>query len=290
MNYYKEIKNKLIDNEIYSRSKDYSKESNRLLTYYEVGRLLSEAGKHYGEGIISTYSKRLTVDVGNGYSTTNLKRMRQFYYLIKKGVALPHQLTWSHIISILPIKEMEKLKYYISISIENNLSYRALRKRIKNKEYERLPYKKINNIENNSITDFIKDPIVIKSNSETISEKVLKRIILEDIESFMNELGNGYTFVGSEYGIKIGNNYNYIDILLFNVIFNCYVIIELKVTSLKKEHIGQIEIYMNYIDNNIRRVIHDKTIGIIICKKNNHFIMEYCSDDRIISREYKILP
>ena len=96
---------------------------------------------------------------------------------------------------------------------------------------------------------------------------------MEDIPSFLDELGYGFTFIRNEYKIKIGESYNYIDLLLFNIEFNCYVVIELKVTELKKEHIGQIEIYMNYIDNNLRKPTQDKTIGIIICKKNNRYII-----------------
>lgn len=106
---------------------------------------------------------------------------------------------------------------------------------------------------------------------------------------FLKELGNHYSFIDNEYKIKIGDYYNYIDLLLYNIEFNCYVVVELKVTDLKKEHIGQIQIYMNYIDNTLKRVDQDKTIGIIIVKKNNKFIMEYCSDDRILAREYKLV-
>ena len=105
----------------------------------------------------------------------------------------------------------------------------------------------------------------------------------------MNELGNSFSFVGSEYKIKIGNNYNYIDLLLFNIEYNCYVIIELKITELKKEYIGQIEVYMNYIDNNIRKYNMNNTIGIIIVRKDNRYVIEYCSDTRIISKEYKLI-
>ena len=113
-----------------------------------------------------------------------------------------------------------------------------------------------------------------------------KKLILEDISSFMKELGNGFSFIDSEYKIKLGDRYNYIDLLLFNIEFNCYVVVELKVCELRKEYIGQIEVYMNYIDRNIKKISHDKTIGIIICKKNNKYVIEYCSDNRIISREY----
>ena len=90
-NYYNEIKNELINNEIYKRVKDYSKNRNELSVYYNVGKLLSEAGKHYGEGIIKEYSRKLTIEIGSGYGISNLKRMRQFYLIVEKGVALPHQ-------------------------------------------------------------------------------------------------------------------------------------------------------------------------------------------------------
>ena len=112
---------------------------------------------------------------------------------------------------------------------------------------------------------------------------------MEDLPSFLKELGNGFTFVENEYKIKIGNSYNYIDLLLYNIDFNCYVVVELKVTELKKEYIGQIEVYMNYIDKNLKKITQDKTIGIIICKKDNKFIMEYCSDKVILSKEYKLI-
>jgi RecB family endonuclease NucS len=105
----------------------------------------------------------------------------------------------------------------------------------------------------------------------------------------MKELGNGFSFIGSEYKIKIGYTYNYIDLLLYNIEYNSYVVIELKITELKKEHIGQIQVYMNYINNNLKTIYQDNTIGLIICKKDNKFIIEYSSDERIHSTEYKLL-
>ena len=292
-NYYNEIKNELINNEIYKRVKDYSKNRNELSVYYNVGKLLSEAGKHYGEGIIKEYSRKLTIEIGSGYGISNLKRMRQFYLIVEKGVALPHQLSWSHILAILPINNINEINYYISISIEQNLSYRQLREKIKSKEYQRLDDKtklKLINKEETVVSDFIKNPIVIRNkyniDKESITEKILQRLILEDIPSFLKELGEGFTFVENEYKIKIGNTYNYIDLLLYNIKFNCYVVIELKVTELKKEHIGQIQIYMNYVDKNIKTINQDKTIGVIICKKDNGYYIEYSSDSRIYHKEY----
>ena len=295
INYYDEIKNKLIDNEIYNRVKDYSKERNKVITYFEVGKLLDEAGKNYGENIIKEYSLKLINEVGKKFNERTLRRIRQYYRVFcnKKWSPLATKLSWSHYTELLSIKDERKLNYYINISIKNNLSKRQLREKIKTNEYERLDEKTKSKLINNEeyyVTDFVKNPILIKNNFnyKEISEKVLKKLILENIESFMNELGNLFCFVGSEYKIKIGNRYNYIDLLLFNIEYNCYVVIELKVTELKKEHVGQIQVYMNYIDNNLKKISQDSTIGII-CKKDNNYIIEYCSDDRIIAREYSLV-
>lgn len=293
MNFYNEIKNKLIDNEINRRVKNYSINKSDLDTYYYVGKMLSEAGKHYGEGIIKNYSIKLIREVDKKYNITTLKRIRQFYLLIEKGAPLEHQLSWTHYKILIPLKDENKITYYINQTIQRNLSKRQLEEMIKSKEYERLPIntkEKLINKEKPELVDLVKNPIVIKNNTyETVTEAALQKLMLEDIPYFLKELGNGFTFVDNEYKIRIGDNYNYIDLLLFNIDFNCYVVIELKITELKKEHIGQIGIYMNYIDKNLRKFNQDKTIGIIICKKDNKFIMEYKSDSRIISREFELI-
>jgi len=294
-NYYNEIKNKLIDNEVYKKVKDYSKNRNDLSTYYEVGKLLYEAGNKYGEGIIKKYSERLVIEVGKKYNKRTLFRMKQFYNMIEiqKVSPVATQLTWSHYCELLPLKDINEINYYVKITIEQCLSKRQLRERIRNKEYQRLDDNtklKLINKEEIKINDFVKNPIVIhnkyKLDKERISEKVLQNLILEDIPSFLEELGTGYSFIKNEYKIKLGERYNYIDLLLFNIKYNCYVVVELKVTELKKEHIGQIQIYMNYIDNSLRKLTQDKTIGLIICKKDNKYIVEYSSDKRILTREY----
>ena len=301
MNYYNEIKNKLIDNKVYKKVKDYSKNRNDLSTYYEVGKLLikaqgGEERAKYGDNLIKEYSERLFNDTGRKYNITALKRIRQFYLVVEKGVPLAHQLTWSHYCELLPLKDINEINYYVKITIEQCLSKRQLRERIRNKEYQRLDDNtklKLINKEETKINDFVKNPIVIHNkynlDKERISEKVLQNLILEDIPSFLEELGTGYSFIKNEYKIKIGNIYNYIDLLLFNIKYNCYVVVELKVTELKKEHIGQIQIYMNYIDNSLRKLTQDKTIGLIICKKDNKYVIEYSSDKRILSREYELI-
>ena len=298
MNYYKEIKNELINNEVYKRVKDYSKNKNELSTYYNVGKLLIEAQggedkAKYGNALIKEYSEKLTNEIGRGYTFSALSRMRQFYLLSEKIATLSQQLTWSHYCELLVFDNVDEINYYIKQTEIYNLSVRELREKIKSKEYQRLDDNtklKLINKEETVVSDFIKNPIVIRNkyniDKKSVTEKILQRLILEDIPSFLKELGDGFTFVENEYKIKIGNTYNYIDILLFNYIYNCFVVIELKVTELKKEHIGQIQIYMNYVDKNIKTINQDKTIGVIICKKDNGYYIEYSSDNRIFSKNY----
>ena len=232
MNYYNEIKNELINNEINRKVKSYSINKSDLNTYYNVGKLLLAAGNQYGESIIKEYSIKLTEEFGSGYSQRNLRNMRQFYKVSQKWQTVSAKLSWNHYCEILWFDDN---KYDI------------------------------------------------------LSEKILQKLILEDIENFLEELGIGFTFIKSEYPIKLGNRYNYIDLLLYNIKYKCYVVVELKVTELKKEHTGQIMTYMNYIDKNIKTVEENDTVGIIICKQDNEYVIKYCSDDRIIAREYELV-
>ena len=292
MNYYNKIKNELINNEINRKVKNYSINKNDLIAYYNVGKLLLDAGNQYGESIIKEYASRLTGELGSGYSQRNLRNMRQFYKASQKWQTLSAKLNWSHYCEILWFDD-NKFQYYVKIVELNNLSVRQLRERIKSNEYERLPEdtKKVISTKKSNIVDFIKNPIMIKNNNnyEIFSEKVLQKLILEDIENFLEELGIGFTFIKSEYPIKLGDRYNYIDLLLYNIKFKCYVVVELKVTGLKKEHTGQIMTYMNYIDKNVKTFEENNTVGIIICKQDNKYVIKYCSDDRIIARIYELV-
>lgn len=296
MNYYNEIKNKIIDNEVYSKVKDYSKERYKVITYFEIGKLLTEAGGKYGDNIIDEYSKKLVIEVGKKYNRRTLFRMKQFYNMFKdeKVSPLATQLTWSHYSELLSIKNINKLMYYINIAINNNLSKRELRERIKSNEYERLPIETKNKLileDKIEVKDLVPNPILIRNrnNIEIATEKVLHNLILEDIESFMKGLGNSFSFIGSEYKIKIGDRNHYIDLLLFNIKYNCYAVIELKVTEFKVEYIAQVQKYMNYIDKNVKEISNNNTVGILICKRENKFVIEYCSDDRIAVRKYELV-
>ena len=291
MNYYEEIKKELLNNEITKKAKDYSKNRSDLNTYYNVGKMLSEAGKHYGKSILKEYSIRLTQELNNKYDVSYLNKMKKFYLLVQKLATVSPKLSYNHYVELLSLKDIAEIKYYIKIVENKNISIRQLREKIKSKEYERLPKEKLISNEACELTELVKNPIVIKTNRdyENISEKLLQKIILEDMPSFMKELGSGYSFIDNEYKIKLGDRYNYIDLLLFNYEYNCFVVVELKVTALKKEHIGQIQIYMNYIDMNLKKFNQNKTIGIILCKKENKYVIEYCSDTRIIERKYIVV-
>ena len=227
MNFYDVIKNKLIDNEVFEKVKDYSKERNKVIMYYEVGKLLKEAGKSYGENIIGEYSKKLVIEVGKKYSERTLRRIRQFYILFdnQKWSPVGTKLNWSHYKELLSIKDINKIKYYINQVVCRNLSKRQLQEIIKNNEYERLSDDTKNKLvlnEETCVIDFVKNPILIKNsyNYDDISEKILKRLILEDMDNFLEELGEGFCYIKNEYKIKIGDRFNYIDILLFNIKFN----------------------------------------------------------------------
>ena len=293
MNYYNEIKETLIKNEIYKKVKDYSKNKSDLNAYIEVGRLIVEAQggekrAKYGNKLINEYSEKLTNELGKGYTTSALKRMRKFYVVVQKGATLSHQLTIGHYIELLKLKSIKEINYYIYLIENQRISIRELRERIKSNEYERIGYK--GELKEPKINTFIKNPIMIKvkDKNERLSEYALHSSILENIDDFLNELGVGFLYAGSEVKIKIGDRYNYIDFLLFNVKYNCYVVIELKVTEMKAEYIGQITKYINFVDKNIKELFNDKTVGVVICKKENKYVLEYCSDNRIFTTTYKV--
>ena len=296
MNYYNEIKKNLIKCEVYDKSKDFSKNKNRVITYFENGKLLNEAGKEYGKNVIKQYSEKLMIEVGKKYNERTLYRMRKFYEIFNNEKLTPmvSKLSWSHYIQLLSLKNVDEIIYYINITLNNNLNKRELQERINNQEYDRLSDEtKIKLIESKElkVNDLVPNPIIIKSNllQEEITEYALKQIILNNLDEFLIQLGDGFTYVSNEYKIKLGDRYNYIDLLLYNIKYKCYVVVELKITELKKEHTGQIMTYMNYIDKNIRTIEENDTVGIIICKQDNNYVIKYCSDDRIIAREYELV-
>ena len=168
MDYYKEIREEFLRNNIKRRVDNYVRNKNDLMTYYNVGKLLLDAGNQYGESIIKEYSLKLTEELGSGYSQRNLRNMRQFYKVSQKWQTLSAKLSWSHYCEILWFDD-SKFQYYVKITELNNLSIRQLRERIKSNEYERLPETTKNKLieqKESNVVDFVKNPILIKNSNK----------------------------------------------------------------------------------------------------------------------------
>lgn len=291
----------LIDNNIvYERKTNILRERNRLKTYFNIGRELTIAvGKKsaYGKKLVKEYSIILTNEYGKGYDFTNLNRMRQLYLIFEKVGSVSQQLSWTHYRYILPIKEEGKRNYYINLAIKNTLSVRELRDSIKSKSYERLTKEDKENIKlitsetKLSILDMIKDPIILNCSNKKLdkySEKALRDILLEDIEKTILELGIGFSYVGKEKRIKVGETYRFIDLVFFNYELNSFVLFELKINKIDIRDIGQIEFYINYYDTEIKKDFHNETIGVIIVSKNDKEVTKYVKNDNILVTSYKI--
>ena len=292
-NYLENIKNEIISGNAKVVAKNYQINNVKLTMNYNIGKELAEAGKHYGEGIVKKYASILTNEFGRGYSVSNLKRMRQFYILFEKGAPLAHQLTWEHLRLLLPLKDVNKINYYISIIRRDNLSKRALAERIKINEYDRLSdgaKESLLNKEEFSLIQSVLNPIVLTPNKsyEIYTEKVLQEIIYENLDSFMKQLGGGYFYVGREYKLNIGDKKNYIDYLFYNVVDSRYCVVEIKAREYKKSDYGQIKTYMNYIDEHLKNITQNNTIGIIITKSVNKFEAHYVKDNQVTIVEFKI--
>ena len=303
MNYYKEIKNLIEEKEVNDKVRYLESNKETIKTYYEIGRLLIEAqdGEEkakYGDGLIKKWSSELSREYGKGYNLTNLKNMRQLYLIIKKSRTSCDQLTltWSHWRYLLPLKNENERNYYINRCIQNNLSVRGLINEIKTKSFDRLSYENKKHIKlitgketSLDIKDIVRDPILININSkEKMSEKVLKKYILKELEHFFLELGTGFTFVGSEYKLSYDNKNYYVDLLLFNYKLIRYIVCELKLGEIKPRDVAQTKVYMMLTDKFLKRRFHNETIGIIITRKNGKLALEYVSDPNIFITTYRL--
>ena len=302
MNYYEQVESLIKNNEINKKVRALQDNSETLLTYWNVGKLIVEAqgGKKrakYGDGLIKEWGNKLSEKYGKGYNSRNLERMRKLYILYPISSSLRSELTWTHYRTILSIKNENERNYYINQILLNNLSSRELQKEIKNKSFDRLSYKDKNNIEiisdinsSLSIEDMIKDPIILKSDIDTkeINEKVIHKYIISLLEDKFLELGTGFALVGHEYKIVISNNTYHIDLLFFNIRLNSYIVVEVKTRALKPQDIGQLEFYVGYVENNLKDNNHNKTIGVLIVKKKNKYVIEYTTSTDIYVTTYML--
>ena len=297
-NYFNAINELIKTKTIKSNIRRYQENNELVNTYWHIGKLLYEAQNgltraKYGDETIKKWSLYFVKQYGKGYDYKSLWRMQQFYKQFKIVATLSRQLTWSHYKEMLSFNDINKRNYYINQIILNNLSVRELRNRIKSNAFERLSLSDKNNIEliseNSTITmkDMLKDPIIINAPKEELKEVELKAYILSELEHFFLELGTGFAFIGSEYKLNIGNKHYYIDMLLTNIKLNCYVIIELKVRKIEPKDYGQVRIYMKYIDS-LKEDYQNKSIGIIIGKEHDKYVIEYVDNDSIYTTNYKL--
>ena len=303
MNYYEQVENLIKNNEVNKKVRALQDNSETLLTYWNVGKLIVEAQggekrAKYGDGLIKEWGNKLSEKYGKGYNSRNLERMRKLYILYPISSSLRSELTWTHYRTILSIKNENERNYYINQILLNNLSSRELQKEIKNKSFDRLSYADKENIEiisdtnttTLSIEDMIKDPIILKSDIDTkeINEKAIHKYIISLLEDKFLELGTGFALVGHEYKIVINNNTYHIDLLFFNIRLNSYIVVEVKTRAVKPQDIGQLQFYVSYIENNLKDNNHNKTIGILIVKKKNKYVIEYTTSPDIYVTTYML--
>ena len=305
INYFKEIESIIETTEVNKKARTMIDNSETLTNYWNIGKLLieaqgGEARAKYGNGLIKKWSKIFVEKYGKGYDYTNLSRMRKMYLLFPNQIVGPvgQQLNWTHFRYILPLKTESERNYYINQVILNNLSKNDLISLIKSKAYDRLSYKDKEHIKlitdtNKPLTieDMIKDPIIIKVDDTTniLNEKALHKYIINMLENKFLELGSGFALIGHEYKINVGGRTYKIDLLFFNYELNAFVVVEVKTKEIRHSDISQLQFYVNYVDRVIKKVNHNKTIGVLIVRKNNSFVIEYTTSNDIYVTTYELV-
>ena len=294
--YYAEIEHLIKRNEINKKVRKLEENYSLVATYWHIGKLIVEAQggskrAKYGNELIKKWSVKLTELYGKGYDYTNLSRFRKFYMRFPI-LGTVSQISWSIIYTLLPLKDENKRNYYLNLCIKNNLSVRELRQEIKSNSYERLVNKpekiEIDIPKTYSITTDMKNPIIIPIQNEVNNEHDLELNILANLDYFFKQLGQGFAYIAHQYKLVKDNHYYFVDILLFNIEMNCYIAIELKLRSLKKEDKAQMEFYMNLVDEQVKRPFHNRTIGIIISKESDEFIVNFIRSNDIIPLNYEL--
>ena len=302
MNYLKNIGELIVENEARKIATALRDNSNTLLTYWNIGKLIVEAQggekrAKYGDNLINEWGKKLSGKYGKNYDTRSLRRFRTFYNNFSIWGSVSPKLTWTHYRYILSIKNENERNYYINLVILNNLSVRELQREIKNKSFDRLSYADKEHIEiisdtsntsntSLSIKDMIKDPIILKTNK--IDEQAIHKYIISLLEDKFLELGTGFTLAGHEYKIHIDNKTYKIDLLFFNYKLNAFVVVEVKTRKIKYTDIGQLNFYVKFVENNIKDINHNNTIGLLIVKEKDKYIVKYTTSDDILVTTYAL--
>lgn len=284
-------------------------------TYFEIGRLIVEEEQNgkskaeYGQNLILKLSQQLTTEFGRGFSTTNLKQMRTFYltYSISQTVSDEFRLSWSHYLFLMRIEQMEERNFYEIEATENNWSLRELQRQFNSALYERLALSRNKNevkelSERGQIIekaqDSLKDPYVLEflglPEETKYSETELEQKLIDKLEHFLLELGKGYTFVGRQVRFTFDDKHFRTDLVFYNRLLQCFVLIDLKIGEITHQDLGQMQMYVNYYDRFVKLDSENKTIGIILCKKKNDTLVEITlpeSNEQIFASKYlTVLP
>ena len=318
------MNNKLIDNNynidslfdnikdmvINSRNRVYSSVNTEMLNlYWNIGKTIMEIQKGderatYGETVLEKLSQRLTNEFGKGFSIINLRRMRKFYCLFQIRSTVLNELSWSHYLELIKIEEDPKRKFYMKECINSRWSVRELERQIGSLLYERLALsankQKVLELaekghELKTSKDLVKDPFVlefldIKENTEYL-ESDLEKNILEHLKEFLLELGKGFMFVGSQVRLTLEEDHFYPDLVFYNRLLKCFVIIDLKIGKVTHQDIGQMQMYVNYYDREIKKDDENPTVGILLSTLKNKTVVKYTlpeDNKNIFSSQYKL--
>ena len=313
------------DNSLYNKISSILEESRKFVattvntvmvqTYFEIGRLIVEEEQHgnvraeYGKETLKNLSIKLTANYGKGFSVTNLKQMRDFYltYQIRQTVSDQFTLSYSHYLFLMRIDNPEERKFYEIESSQNNWSLRELKRQFDSALYERLSLSKDKEkvkslavqgqiIENPC--DIVKDPYVLEflglPEKAYYSESELESRLIEKLENFLLELGKGYTFVGRQVRLSFDEKHFFVDLVFYNRLLQCFVLIDLKIGELTHQDLGQMQMYVNYYDRFVKLDHENKTIGIILCKKKSDSLVEITlpeDNNQIFASKYQtVLP
>ena len=275
----------------------YEVNNTMLLAYWNVGKIIVENEQNgnikaeYGKQVMKELSKELRKILGSGFSVSNLFNMRRFYITYPKFQTLSGKLSWSHYCELLSIEKEEERKFYEKECVNSNWSVRELKRQIDTSLFERLLLSEGKNNkekvyalskEGQTLTtpeDILKEPYVFEfldiKEPKPILEKDLERKLVKHMEEFLLELGKGFMFVGTQQRITLGNTHYYVDMVFYNKILKCYVLIDLKIGKMKPEYAGQMNMYLNYYNEEINDEFDNKPIGIILCKGKKEIDMEY---------------
>ena len=262
--------------------------------YYNIGKAINELIDEYNlkksqNEIIKSFSNKLTKQFGQGFSVPSLKKMKKFYQVFNGGSTLWNQLSWSHNRLIMNIDDDKRRNFYLEECIKSNWSVRQLERQINSFYYERLiftkePYKEevkneINILEKkDKIENFVKDPYILEFldiKDKRFLERDLESNLLEHIQEFLLELGRGFSFVSRQKRIDVDGDNFYIDLVFYNYVLKCFVLIDLKLDKLTHQDIGQMDFYIRYFDNEIKEKEDNPTIGIILCSDKKDTIVKY---------------